>query len=62
MSISMNLNGNPFVFKFNYFFSGNIITGRTLKLTDLSGMFLEPDNEKTDKEEVQKHKKNNEYI
>ncbi len=62
LSISMNIQGNPYIFKFNYEFTGNAFTGRTLRLTDLSGMFLAPDSKSADKETLEKHKKANEYV
>lgn len=59
--INMNLNGTPFLFKFDYEFTGNVFTGRTLKLTDLSGMFYEPE-KNSDDEDVKKHKEKTGYI
>ncbi len=62
LMLNMNLNGKPFVFKFDYEFTGNAFTGRTLKLTDLSGMFYEPDTKDSDAEEVKKRKNNTEFV
>ena len=46
LSIIMNVNNQPSVFKFNYEFEGNMFTGRKLMLTDLSGMFPTEDSDK----------------
>lgn len=42
---------------FNYAFEGNVFTGRTLKLTDLSGFFFAPDTDASDESEVKAKKK-----
>ncbi len=60
--LNMNLSSKPFVYKFNYEFEGNVFTGRKLKLTDLSGMFYEPDLKTNDSDEVKARKKNTGYI
>lgn len=49
--------GQVQLFSFNYDFDGNIFTGRRLKLTDLSGMFLSPDDSSSSKEETESKKK-----
>ena len=62
LMMNMNLNGKPFVYKFNYEFGGNVFTGRTLQLTDLSGLFYEPDLKSGNAEEIKKRKKNTGFI
>ena len=60
--LNMNLNSRPFVYKFNYEFEGNIITGRTLKLTDITGLFYAPDQKTDNSDESKKRKKNTGYV
>lgn len=57
LMLYLNVDGNPLVYKFNYQFEGNLFTGRTLKLTDLTGMFLMPDTKDSSEEDVKRHKK-----
>lgn len=60
--MNMNLNSRPFVYKFNYEFEGNMITGRTLKLTDITGLFYVPDQKTDDSDESKKRKENTNYV
>ena len=57
LMLYLNVDGNPLIYKFNYQFEGNFFTGRTLKLTDLTGMFLMPDTKDSSEEDVKRHKK-----
>lgn len=54
--------GQVQLFKFNYSFDGNIFTGRNLDLTDLSGMFLSPDDSSSEDEEVKSKKKTTDSV
>ncbi len=49
--------GQVQLFKFNYRFEGNFFSGRVLKLTDLSGMFLAPDDSSSKDDDVDGKKK-----
>lgn len=62
MSLNLNLGGKPFVYKFNYEFTGNVFTGRSLRLTDVSGLFYEADTKDSDPELVKKRKQNTEFV
>lgn len=58
VSIYINNSGVPFVAAdFGYDFEGNIFTGRSLKLTDYSGMFFTPDTASSDQEQVKEKQK-----
>lgn len=45
------------LYQFGYDFDGNIFTGRSIILTDLTGMFLSPDDNSTSEEEIERKKK-----
>ena len=51
-----NLGSSYISADFGYGFEGNVFTGRTLKLTDYTGLFFPPDNDSSDAETVKKKK------
>lgn len=56
-SIYLTNMGSPYISAdFGYSFSGNVFTGRTLTLTDYSGLFLPADNADSDPETVKSKK------
>ena len=55
--IYLSVYGQVQVFRFNYDIEGNILNGRNLKLVDLSGMLLSPDDSSSDKEYIENKKK-----
>ena len=57
VNISVLKNGLEEKYRFNYSFKGNIITGKTLEMTDLDGLFLSPDSKSADEETIKRHKK-----
>ncbi len=62
MNVYIPVYGQVQLFRFNYEFGGNIFTGRKLKLTDLSGMFLSPDDNSSSEDEVKSKKKTTDSV